>query len=173
MAAMRRWFGFPETVNDKAARVVATGVVALAVAYLVTRSGWVLVPLWYGFVARVAAGPRYSPLARLAVHVVAPRLGAPKEVPGPPKRFAQGIGLACVTLMVIGHLAGATPVAVVVAAMLVAAASLEAVLGFCLGCTIFAGLMRVGVIPASVCQECSDLSRRLAAARNATAAANS
>ncbi|MFM7534923.1 MAG: DUF4395 domain-containing protein [Acidimicrobiales bacterium] len=170
---MRRWFGFPETVNDKAARTVAAGVIAMAVVYLVTGSGWVLVPLWYGFAARVAAGPRYSPLGRLAVHVVAPRLGAPKLVPGPPKRFAQGIGLACATAIVVGHLTGATPVAVAVSVMLVAAASLEAVLGFCLGCTIFAGLMRLGVIPASVCQECSDLSRRLAAARSATASASS
>jgi hypothetical protein len=170
---MRRWFGFPETVNDKAARVVATGVVAMAVAYLVTRSGWVLVPLWLGFAARVAAGPRYSPLGRLAVHVVAPRLGPPKMVPGPPKRFAQGIGLVCATAMVAAHLLGAGPVAVVVAVMLVVAATLEAALGFCLGCTIFGVLMRLGVIPEAVCADCADLSRRLAAARNGTAPANS
>ncbi|HMS25662.1 MAG TPA: DUF4395 family protein, partial [Acidimicrobiia bacterium] len=34
------------------------------------------------------------------------------------------------------------------------AASLESVLGFCLGCTIFSALMRVGIIPESVCEAC-------------------
>ena len=53
---------------------------------------WLFLPLAYGFIARVLSGPRLSPLARLATAVVAPRLGAPKPVPGPPKRFAQAIG---------------------------------------------------------------------------------
>ena len=40
---------------------------------------------------------------------------------------------------------------------LVAAAGLEAGLGICLGCRIFAGLMRAGLVPATVCQECADI----------------
>ena len=56
---------------------------------------WLLVPLALGFVARVAAGPKISPLALLVTRVVTPRLGVPEKlVPGPPKRFAQGIGAA-------------------------------------------------------------------------------
>jgi hypothetical protein len=39
--------------------------------------------------------------------------------------------------------------------MLLVAASLEAFAGFCLGCRIFAGLMRLGVIPQSVCERCA------------------
>ena len=45
--------------------------------------------------------------------------------------------------------------------MLAVAASLEAALGFCLGCRIFALLMRLGVIPDHVCEECNDLSLRI------------
>jgi hypothetical protein len=44
--------------------------------------------------------------------------------------------------------------------LLGAAALLEAAFGFCLGCKVFAGLMRLGVIPSSVCEECNDLTRR-------------
>jgi len=58
----------------------------------------------------------------------------------------------------------ASLVAVVLIAGLVVAATLEAVFSFCLGCVVFARLMRWGVIPEAVCQECNDLSRRLAAA---------
>jgi hypothetical protein len=70
---MQRIFSFPETVNEVAARTVATGVVAMALAVLLLRQYWVLVLLAYGFLARVAAGPRFSPLALLATRIVAPR----------------------------------------------------------------------------------------------------
>jgi hypothetical protein len=43
---------------------------------------------------------------------------------------------------------------------LIAAASLEGFLGFCLGCAIFGWLIRSGVVPDSVCVECGDLSVR-------------
>ena len=35
--------------------------------------------------------------------------------------------------------------------------------GFCLGCWMFGHLMRFGVVPESVCEDCADVSRRLAA----------
>jgi hypothetical protein len=50
----------------------------------------------------------------------------------------------------------------VVVGLLTGAAFLEAAFGFCLGCRIFAVLMRLGVIPESVCVECNDLSLRWA-----------
>ena len=46
------------------------------------------------------------------------------------------------------------------AAMILVAASLEAFVGFCLGCTIFRGLMRLGVIPETVCEACNNLQLR-------------
>ena len=47
-----------------------------------------------------------------------------------------------------------------VVGLLTCAAFLEAAFGLCLGCKAFALLMRLGVIPESVCLECSDLSLR-------------
>ena len=44
--------------------------------------------------------------------------------------------------------------------LLAGAAFLEAAFGLCLGCTAFGILMKVGVVPESVCLECSDLSLR-------------
>src|ERR1700752_3261592 len=87
-------FSFPDPVNEKAARVVAAFVLATVVAILATGWYWLLVPLAYGFWARVLTGPTLSPLGRLAQRVIAPRLGPPKPGPGPPKRFAQGMGAA-------------------------------------------------------------------------------
>ncbi len=167
------WLRFPATVNEKAARVVASGVVAQAVLFLAFRWSFLLVTLAFGFLARVIAGPTFSPLARLAVHVVAPRLGEPKTVAGSPKRFAQGIGLAVSSVAVLGWFAGAPTVAVAAMAILVLAASLEAGLGFCLGCWMYGHLVRLGVLPESSCVECSDISlrRRPTPATNAGPAA--
>ena len=76
----RTWFGFPEIVDERAARTVAAFVVALSASYVVT--GWwpLLGALAYGFVARVAAGPRYSPFGLIATRLVVPRLGGPQRL---------------------------------------------------------------------------------------------
>jgi hypothetical protein len=149
--------GFPRTINEKAARVVA-GVVAIAgLVALLVPAHWLAIPLAYGFWARVLTGPKLSPLGALASRVIAPRLGAPKTVPGPPKRFAQGMGAAITTAAVAALALGATGVVEVLLALLVVAATLESVLAFCLGCQIFGLLMRIGVVPDEICAECRDI----------------
>ena len=153
-------FEFPNPVNDKAARTVAAGVVLLAVAFLIT--GWTPL-LWIlalGFLARVLTGPTLSPLGQLATRVISPRLGAPRYTPGPPKRFAQTIGLSFSVVAIILQLTAGTSWAQVIIGVLTFAATLEAALGFCLGCKIFGLLMRTGIIPASVCEECADITSR-------------
>ncbi|MFW5473731.1 DUF4395 domain-containing protein [Knoellia sp. CPCC 206450] len=152
---------FPNPVNEKAARVVAAGVVVLAGLTLVTQWWWLSVVLAAGFATRVAGGPRFSPLGRLAVHVVAPWFGRPRWVPGPPKRFAQTVGLVTSTAAALSALAfGATTAASVLLGVLVVFATLEAAVGFCAGCWAFGQLMRLGVIPEETCAACNDLSLR-------------
>src|ERR671931_55863 len=150
-------FSFPNPVNEKAARVVAGVVMVVALITLLTSTYWLLIPLVYGFWARVLTGPTLSPLGRFATAVAAPRLGPPKYVPGPPKRFAQGIGAAVTTIAAACALAlGWTTVAVVLTALMVVFATLESVFAFCVGCRIFAVLMTTGVIPDSICAECAN-----------------
>jgi len=167
---MRRWLGFPNPVNETSARLVATGAVAQGVVYLVTREWWVLLPLAYGFLARVLTGPRLSPLGAFVTHVVTPALSRRypdyqhRFVAGSPKRFAQGVGLVFSGGALVATAVGAPSVAVALIAGLVVAATLEAVFAFCLGCVVFQQLMRIGVIPESICLECADISQRLAAA---------
>jgi hypothetical protein len=155
---MAKVLGFPRTVNEKAARTVAAGVVAIALLTVATGWFWLTIPLAYGFWARVLTGPTLSPLGQLATRVVAPRLGAPQTVPGPPKRFAQAMGLVMsTTALVLALPLGLQTAAAVVLLVLAAAASLEAFAGVCLGCEIFRVLMRAGVVPETVCLECADI----------------
>jgi hypothetical protein len=148
--------GFPDPVNEVSARVVAAGVVVLALATIALDQPWLIALIAYGFVARVVTGPTLSPLGTLATRVITPRLGVdPRYVPGPPKRFAQGIGaVTSVSAAVLALGFGLRGPAYVLLAVLVVAASLEAVLGYCVGCRIFAVLTRLGVVPQSVCERC-------------------
>jgi len=155
-------FGFPNPVNEVSARLVAAGVVVMCAATLVFDQRWIIVPLAYGFVARVLTGPTLSPLGQFVTRVLTPALPfAAKPVPGPPKRFAQGIGaFLSVTALVLAFGFEETTAASVCVALILVAATLESVFAYCLGCKIFAVLMRTGIIPESVCLECTDIWNR-------------
>ncbi len=163
---MRELFSFPNPVNDKAARTVAGVVLAGVIVTLVTGAYWLLIPLAYGFWARVLTGPTLSPLAWTAMNVVAPRLGDPVYVPGPPKRFAQAMGTVMSTAaLVLGLVLHLHTAADVVLILFLPAAGLESIFGYCLGCRAFALLMRAGLVPEEICAECADIRPRLAAAQ--------
>ena len=154
---LRRAFAFPNPVNEYAARATAGIVVVLSVAALLSQSGWALWAIAIGFALRVAGGPRYSPEGWLAVHVIAPRLGPARLVAGPPKRFAQALGLVVSVAAATLHASGLAVAAWSVFGIVVVAASLDAFVGFCLGCWIFGRLQDAGLIPASVCEACSNV----------------
>lgn len=155
---MSRVFSFPNPVNELAARAVAGLVVLTAVIALVFQLPWLSIVLAVGFVLRVAWGPRFDPFGQLATKVIAPRLGAPRYTSGPPKRFAQAIGVVFSTTAALLFYAFDAPTAsYVVLGMLTAAATLESAFGFCLGCKVFALLMRAGVIPQEVCESCNNI----------------
>jgi hypothetical protein len=153
---------FPAVVNETAVRVTAAGVATLALAAVVSRRPELLAVIAYGFCARTAAGPRLSPLALLATRVIAPRLTSRQRlVPGPPKRFAQGLGAAVsVTAVLLAYVADRRTAAFALAAVMVVLATLEAAFRFCVGCLIHARLVRAGAIRSVECAECGDISLR-------------
>ena len=157
--SLRALFSFPNPVNEYAARTVAGGVVILALVTIGSGVHWLTVPLAYGFVARVLTGPKLSPLGLLATRVIVPRYNVePKLVAGPPKRFAQAIGvLFSVTAAVLAVGFDQWLAAQVVLGLLVVAAFLESALGICLGCIAFGYLMRHGIVPEEVCERCTNI----------------
>jgi hypothetical protein len=164
MARPGSLFSFPNPVNEVAARVVAGGVMLVALVTLAADLPGLLIPLTLGFWARVLTGPSLSPMGQLATRVIAPKLSRrARPVPGPPKRFAQGIGAVVTTAATVSWLAGDWRISQVLLGLMVVFAFAESVLAVCVGCHIFAFLMRRGVIPESVCRECADISRRIPA----------
>src|SRR5271167_3564920 len=152
---MKDLFSFPNPVNEVSARLVAGGVVILTLATIVFQQPVLLLLIAYGFVARVLTGPTLSPLGQFVTRVVTPRLGLRERVvAGPPKRFAQAMGVAfSVSALILTGL-GYWTAAEVVLGLLAGAALLESALGLCLGCKTFTLLMRAGVLPEDVCERC-------------------
>jgi hypothetical protein len=154
----RELFSFPNPVNEVSARLVAAGVVLMVVLTLALDLKWMTAVIAYGFVARVLTGPTLSPLGQFVTRVVTPRLKvAPRPVAGPPKRFAQGMGVAFSVTALVLTLLGSWTAAEVVLGLLGCAALLESAFAICLGCMTFGVLMRAGVVPEEVCERCNDI----------------
>ncbi|MFM8970446.1 MAG: DUF4395 domain-containing protein [Actinomycetota bacterium] len=155
---MSRRFPFPHPVNETSARIVAGGVVIMSVAYAFTGAAWLLIPLTYGFFARVTTGPAFSPLGAFATKVITPRLNVQHRlVAGPPKRFAQFVGLVFSAGAGVLWLLDLGTASRIVAALLAGAALLESAFAVCLGCIMFGWLIRLGAIPERVCEQCNNL----------------
>lgn len=152
---MNTLFSFPDPVNDYAARFVAAMVVILTISFLATANIWVLIFILYGFLARVLTGPTLSPIGLIATKILVPLFGNPEKlVPGPPKRFAQAIGLVFSAAALIALLFSEISVTRYLIGILGFFASLEAFIGFCTGCYVFGWLIRFRLIPESVCESC-------------------
>ena len=159
---MKEFFSFPELINEPAARLVASGVLLMSLLSICLISleanfAWiVLLIMTYGFLARVSSGPKISPLALLVTKVLVPKFNTDEKlVPGPPKRFAQSIGLIFSTSIFILWLINFHSVCIFLLSILSIFAFLESVLGYCFACKVFKILISVGLIPEEVCERCA------------------
>jgi hypothetical protein len=134
-------------------------VFALALVTILADIRWLTFVIAYGFLARVLTGPKASLMGQLATKVIAPKiLKRSRAVAGPPKQFAQAVGLIfSITSIILIYGFGLVGAAYAVLGVLVLFAGLEAFASFCMGCFVFGYLMRWGLIPAEICQRCNDI----------------
>jgi len=165
MSDSTSFFSFPNPVNDVATRITAAGIVLIAGAALAFRQPWLVAVLAYGFLARVMAGPRLSPLALLVTRVIVPKLRLPmRPVAGPPKRFAQSIGAAVTSTGTVCYFGlGLSAVTYGLLGLLATFAFLEAAFGLCVGCKVFGLGMKLNLVPEEVCAECENIWARTSA----------
>lgn len=162
-SALRTVFSFPHPVNEYAARSVAAMVFVLGMTIIFSDLQWLLFFLTYGFVARVLTGPTLSPMGQLATKIIVPKIiKKTRTVAGPPKQFAQLIGLVfSLTALILTYGFNLFGVAQIFLGILVLFAGLEAFAGFCAGCFVFGWLMRWGIVPPAVCEKCFDANFKL------------
>jgi hypothetical protein len=92
----------------------------------------------------VALGVQRTPHALVFRALVRPRLGPPAELEDPaPPRFAQAVGFTFAVVGLAAFLSGLTVVGLVAVGFALAAALLNAVFGFCLGCEMYLLLRRI------------------------------
>lgn len=155
-------FTFPDLVNERKVRITAGIVVIVSFLIIITDQFWLAWFLALNYLLTVSAGPRFSPFARLADTFVLNRFHLKKKmIPGPPKRFAQLIGtLLSLTILFCFYYLENLILAKSVVFLLLFFSTLESFVGFCAGCYIFGLMMRIGLIPAPVCEKCLNISKR-------------
>ena len=131
------------TVDEHAARIVAGIVVVLAIVSLWEPASLLVALLAVDFTIRAWIDRKYSPLRFVAKSITGALGWEPKPVYAPPKRFAAQIGSTLTILATVLHVAGLHTAAMVVTAMLIVAASLEAGFGFCLACWLYPLVFRL------------------------------
>jgi hypothetical protein len=95
-------FTFPHPVNEYASRSIAGLTFVIALLTIVAQFEWMIAGLVYLFAAGVIAGPKLTPTGWLTTKVIMPKLIRRKRpVAGPPKQFAQGVGLVLSTVSLV------------------------------------------------------------------------
>jgi hypothetical protein len=85
-----------------------------------------------------ASGVSRTPYSWVFRTLLRPRLGAPGELEdAAPPRFAQTVGLGFTVVALAGFLLGLDLLGAVATGLALAAAFLNAVFGFCLGCEVY------------------------------------
>ena len=111
-------------------------------------------PAWYGvallgvqaalFALAAVVGLASTPHAWVFRTLVRPRLSPPDHLEdAAPPRFAQAVGLAFAVAGLLGYLTGAALLGAIAVGLALAAALLNAVFGFCLGCEMYLLLRRL------------------------------
>ena len=128
--------------------ILSLVIVFLALDKLTEATALALLSIvWVSFFWGTLFGTAKHPFGILFKTAVRPRLAAPKELEDArPPRFAQLVGLVVSSM---GFLLAAlnVPFGVAIAAgALFAASALQAYFGYCLGCKMYLGLRRAGII---------------------------
>jgi hypothetical protein len=124
---------------------VTTVVLAVVLLTIPSTTATVLLAIQAAvFAIGAFAGLGAAPYGLLYARLVRPRLGPPSELEeAAPPQFAQSVGMVFAMLGLLSLLLGATPFAVVMVALALAAAFLNAAFGFCLGCELYLVLRRL------------------------------
>jgi hypothetical protein len=131
------------SIDARGPRVGAAITTVVLAIVLITGSGWLLFAQTLVFAIGALAGLRYAPYGFVYRYLVRPRLGPPSRLEAEtPPRFAQGVGMVIAGIGAISFALGATVAGMAFAALALAAAFLNAVFDFCLGCQMYLLIQR-------------------------------
>ncbi|CAB4914699.1 unannotated protein [freshwater metagenome] len=134
----------PTLIDVRGPRFSATlTVIVLAIA-LATQNVWVLALQAVVFAIGAIRGPQFTPYAFIFKSVVQPRLrGEVVTEDSRPPQFAQSVGFVFALVGLLGAAIGSVPVFSIAVGFALAAAFLNSVFNYCLGCEMYLLVLRI------------------------------
>jgi len=134
----------PTLIDVRGPRFSATlTVIVLAIA-LATQNVWVLAFQAVVFAIGAIRGPQFTPYAFIFKRVVKPRLrGEVVTEDSRPPQFAQSVGFGFALVGLLGTAIGSVPVFSIAVGFALAAAFLNSVFNYCLGCEMYLLVLRI------------------------------
>ena len=134
----------PTLIDVRGPRFSATiTVIVLAIA-LATQNAWVLALQAVVFAIGAIRGPQFTPYAFIFKRVVKPRLrGEAVTEDSRPPQFAQSVGFIFALVGLLGAAIGSVPVFSIAVGFALAAAFLNSVFNYCLGCEMYLLVLRI------------------------------
>jgi hypothetical protein len=121
----------------------AITVIVLAIA-LATQSAWVLAFQAVVFAIGAIRGPQFTPYAFIFKRIVKPLLrGEVVTEDSRPPQFAQTVGFLFALVGLLGAAIGSVPVFSIAVGFALAAAFLNSVFNYCLGCEMYLLVLRI------------------------------
>ena len=121
----------------------AITVIVLAIA-LATQNVWVLAFQAVVFAIGAIRGPQFTPYAFIFKRIVKPRLrGEVVTEDSRPPQFAQSVGFIFALVGLLGAAIGSVPVFSIAVGFALAAAFLNSVFNYCLGCEMYLLVLRI------------------------------
>ena len=121
----------------------AITVIVLAIA-LATQNAWVLALQAVVFAIGAIRGPQFTPYAFIFKRVVKPRLrGEVVTEDSRPPQFAQSVGFVFALVGLLGAAIGSSLVFGIAVGFALAAAFLNSVFNYCLGCEMYLLVLRI------------------------------
>ncbi|MEJ7795150.1 MAG: DUF4395 domain-containing protein [Nocardioides sp.] len=142
----------PTLIDPRGPRVAATLTSIVLALVLLTAPGPLATVLLAAqtavFAVGALAGVQHTPYAWLFRTLLQPHLDKPGELEdAAPPRFAQAVGLGFALVGLVGLLTGVTTLGLIAVGFALAAALLNAVVGFCLGCEVYLLILRLNATP--------------------------
>jgi hypothetical protein len=134
----------PTLIDVRGPRFSATlTVIALAIS-LATQNVWVLAFQAVVFAIGAIRGPQFTPYAFIFKRIVKPRLrGEVVTEDSRPPQFAQTVGFLFALVGLLGAAIGSVPVFSIAVGFALAAAFLNSVFNYCLGCEMYLLVLRI------------------------------
>ena len=134
----------PTLIDVRGPRFSATlTVIVLAIA-LATQNAWVLALQAVVFAIGAIRGPQFTPYAFIFKRIVKPRLrGEVVTEDSRPPQFAQSVGFVFALVGLLGAAIGSSLVFGIAVGFALAAAFLNSVFNYCLGCEMYLLVLRI------------------------------